>query len=256
MDRPYLFNIIKNIPAFPVMYVQSKLIRKNIPDLPEAIEPNGSVEIAGSKPFQLVTLGESTVAGVGVETHSEGFTGTLAKQLASDLGRTVNWSVYAKSGYNAKKVHREILPQIKEDKIDLIVVGLGGNDSFEFTPPYLWERNIGAIIKDIRSKYGEVPIAFANMPPVREFPAFSSLMHNAIGNQVDYLAVTLTAMTRELENVYFDSSQLDFRGWIAENNLNLVPEDFFSDGLHPSVLTYQKWAENFAVFVEKEAKLR
>ncbi|MFT4982288.1 MAG: lysophospholipase L1-like esterase, partial [Bacteroidia bacterium] len=123
-------------------------------------------------------------------------------------------------------------------------------------PPYLWERNIGAIIKDIRSKYGEVPIAFANMPPVREFPAFSSLMHNAIGNQVDYLAVTLTAMTRELENVYFDSSQLDFRGWIAENNLNLVPEDFFSDGLHPSVLTYQKWAENFAVFVEKEAKLR
>ena len=237
------------------MYVQSKLIRKNIPDLPEAIEPSGSVEVAGSKPFQLVTIGESTVAGVGVDKHSEGFTGTLAKQLSEVLGRTINWSVYAKSGYNAKKVHQEILPQIKEAKIDLVVVGLGGNDAFEFTAPFWWERNISAIISDVRARFPKVPIAFANMPPVREFPAFSSLMHNAIGNQVDYLGVTLTAITKEFDDVHFDNSQLDFRTWVEENNLDLIPEDFFSDGVHPSVLTYQKWAENFAVFVEKEAKL-
>ncbi|MFT6210353.1 MAG: lysophospholipase L1-like esterase [Bacteroidia bacterium] len=231
------------------MYVQSQLIRKNIPALPEATEPYGSVQVDGSKPFQLVTLGESTVAGVGVGKHSEGFTGTLAKELSAVLGRTVEWSVYAKSGYNAKKVHREILPQVKEDKIDLIVIGLGGNDAFEFTAPYWWERNICKLVTDIRSRFGNVPIAFANMPPVREFPAFSRLMHNAVGNQADYLGLTLINLITKLDNVFFDSSQLDFRSWIAENNLDLVPEDFFSDGVHPSILTYQKWAENYAVFL-------
>ena len=165
------------------------------------------------------------------------------------LGRTVEWSVYAKSGYNVKKVHREILPEVKEEKIDLIVIGLGGNDAFEFTPPFLWERNIRKLITDIRIRYGNVPIAFANMPPVREFPAFSSLMHKSIGNQVDYLCRTLIDLIKVQDNVFFDSTQLDFRGWIAENNLDLVPDDFFSDGVHPSILTYQKWAENYAVFL-------
>jgi lysophospholipase L1-like esterase len=163
--------------------------------------------------------------------------------------------VYAKSGYNAKKVHREILPQVKEEKIDLIVIGLGGNDAFEFTAPYWWERNIHRLILDIRNRYGNVPISFANMPPVREFPAFSSLMHNAIGNQVDYLGMTLTAITKKLDNVHFDSSPLDFRTWVEENNLDLVSEDFFSDGVHPSVLTYQKWAENYAVFLMNRVNL-
>lgn len=225
----------------------------NIPKLPEAEGPHGSVTVEGSRPFQLVTLGESTVAGVGVETHSEGFTGTLAKHLSSTLGRTINWSVYAKSGYTAKKVHLEILPQVKETKIDLIVVGLGGNDAFEFTTPYWWGRNIRNLVEEIRARYGAVPIAFANMPPVREFPAFSSLMQNAIGNQVDYLGKTLTAVTADMHNVYFDTAQLDFRSWVEENNLDLVPADFFSDGVHPSELTYQKWGENYAAFLMEGA---
>ncbi|MFT4524013.1 MAG: lysophospholipase L1-like esterase [Granulosicoccus sp.] len=256
MNRSYFLNIIKNIPAFPVMYVQSKILKRNIHDLPEAVEPHGSVNVAGSTPFQLVTLGESTLAGVGVETHSEGFTGTLATHLASAIGRTINWSVYAKSGYTAKKVHLEILPLVKETKIDLIVVGLGGNDAFEFTTPYQWGKNIRKLIEEIRAKHGSVPIAFANMPPVREFPAFSSLMQNAIGNQVDYLGLTLAAVTKDMDNVFFDTAQLDFSSWVEDNNLDLGPSDFFSDGVHPSVLTYQKWAENYAAFLMEEALIK
>jgi lysophospholipase L1-like esterase len=255
MNRPYLFNILKNIPAFPIMYWQSQRIRRTIPDLPEAIEPKGAFSVPNSKPFTLVTLGESTVAGVGVERHADGFTGTLASELSQRLDRTVNWCVYAKSGFTAKKVHRLILPQIEESHVDLFVIGLGGNDSFEFTTPYWWEHNILKLITELRTRFGPVPIAFANMPPVREFPAFSSLMHSAIGNQVDFLNTTLLNTIRELENVYFDSSQLDFRGWIAENNLDLVPDDFFSDGVHPSVLTYQTWAKHFTEFVLKEAHI-
>ena len=252
MHRPYLINVIKHIPSFPVMYLQSQRIRRDIPKLPEATKPFGSVEVVGSEPFRLVTLGESTVAGVGVETHEEGFTGTLAKELSQELGRTIQWSVHAKSGYTAKKVHKLILPQVEQEKVDLFVVGLGGNDAFEFTAPYWWEKNILKLIKGIRSRFGNVPIAFANMPPVREFPAFSGLMHRAIGAQVDYLGTSLERLIRDMENVYFDNSPLDFITWVEENDLDLTEEDFFSDGVHPSILTYQKWAENYSEFLLKQ----
>lgn len=249
MNKPYFINIIRNIPAFPIMYLQSKQIRGTIPKLPEAVEPFGIVEKPGSDEFVLVTLGESTVAGVGVQRHADGFTGTLARELSSKLGKTVKWSVYAKSGYNANKVRKEILPSVREEKVDLIVVGLGGNDAFEFTPPFLWKKHLTELIRGIRTKFPQSPIAFTNMPPVREFPAFSSLMHSAIGSQVDYLGLTLDQMTKDFDKVYFDTTPLDFRDWIEENNLDLSPKDFFSDGVHPSVLTYQKWAENYAEFV-------
>lgn len=255
MNRPYLINIIKNIPVFPVMYLQSKQIRRTIPKLPEAVEPKGEVTVVGTNPFHLVTLGESTVAGVGVERHADGFTGTLAKELSQKLSRSVCWSVYAKSGYNANKVRKEILPQVSELKVDLFVIGLGGNDAFEFTAPYWWKRNIEGLIAEIRKNYPDAPIAFANMPPIREFPAFSSLMQNAIGRQVDYLGTTLEQITTNLSNVHFDKSPLDFRTWVEENDLDLTPEDFFSDGVHPSVLTYQKWAENYADFVVEKISL-
>lgn len=253
MNRPYLINVIKHLPSFPIMYVQSQRIRKTIPKLPEAEKPFGIEEVPGSEPFRLVTLGESTVAGVGVETHAEGFTGTLAKELSKELGRTIRWSVHAKSGYTAKKVHQLILPELKQEKVDLFVVGLGGNDAFEFTAPYWWERNILKLVKGIRDRFGDVPIAFANMPPVRDFPAFSGLMHRAIGAQVDYLGASLQLLIQSQNNVYFDHSALDFRAWVEENDLDLTPADFFSDGVHPSVLTYQKWAQNYAVFLLENA---
>jgi hypothetical protein len=47
----------------------------------------------GRGTLNLITIGESKIAGVGVKTHEEGFTGSLAMELSVLLGCDVRWKV-------------------------------------------------------------------------------------------------------------------------------------------------------------------
>ena len=102
------------------MYLEAKRIRKNIPDFPEATGLEGIAKNEVDNQFKLIVLGESTMAGVGVDTNEEGFAGSLARELAQQLKQTIHWKVYAKSGYNARKVATEIFPNITETKADMV----------------------------------------------------------------------------------------------------------------------------------------
>ncbi|MEQ8703403.1 MAG: hypothetical protein RIC19_05770 [Phaeodactylibacter sp.] len=58
------------------------------------------------------------------------------------------------------------VPQIAETDIDLIVIGLGGNDAFRLNPPWRWRRNIRELITALRQRFSETPVVFTNMPPI------------------------------------------------------------------------------------------
>jgi len=149
MFRYYLGALI-SIPLLPVLYYQGIQIRKKIPKLPEAIGTQGecSQQTNEEKPLQLISLGESTIAGVGVQTHAEGFTGTFASELSKQLNRNIQWTVHAKSGYTAKQVQQLLVPEIQEKNPDLILVGLGGNDAFTLNHPKRWRKHLKQLITD------------------------------------------------------------------------------------------------------------
>ncbi len=84
--------------------------------------------------------------------------------------------MYAKSGYTALDVRDKLIPKIAEKETDLIVVGLGGNDAFGLNSPEIWAKHIQSLIWRIRMKFPDAPIAFLNMPPIKDFPAFTSLI--------------------------------------------------------------------------------
>jgi hypothetical protein len=124
-----------------------------VPSLPEATGTKGLASANSDKTLQLITIGESTIVGIGVDTHEEGFTGTLAKELASKLSVNISWEVFAKSGFTAKQICEEIVPQIIEKEIDLIVIGTVGNDAFTLNLPYYWKKNCQKLIDELLLKY-------------------------------------------------------------------------------------------------------
>jgi lysophospholipase L1-like esterase len=246
------------MPLLPVMYFQAQKIRKNIPSLPEATGNSGyatpQVNTVPISPINLLILGESTMAGVGVATQQEGFAGALAQTLAKQLNRPIDWRVFAKSGYTAKDINQKIIPEITQEKPDLIVVGLGGNDTFGLHSPQEWATQIRQLIGQLRQIFGQTPILFINMPPVADFPAFTPLIQTVLGNLILLHRQALMQLVKTQKNVYFVDEVITLANWMVAKGQNKA-EDFFSDGVHPNQLTYQTWGENIAKYIVEEAKL-
>jgi lysophospholipase L1-like esterase len=249
MNLKYTLGAIASLPLLPIMYFQAKKIRKSIPELPPAQGFTGIANCGSNDTIHVLAIGESTIAGIGVATHEEGFTGTFAKVLAPKIEKNINWRVYATSGYTAKKVIDKIVPKITENQVDLILVGLGGNDSFTLNSPKNWQKDIQNLIDLLRIKFGNIPIVFTNIPPIKEFPAFTKLIKFVIGNLSEILGESLGKQIVGKENVYFNSEKLTLKSWIKKFGIEQPAKDFFSDGVHPAKLTYQTWGLDMANFV-------
>lgn len=238
------------------MYFQGKRIRASVPKLPEAQGDRGSFGEAftAGDAVQLVTIGESTIAGVGVSTHEEGFSGTLAKELSTLLSVQIRWRVYARSGYTAASVTEKLVPKVEETP-GLIVIGLGGNDAFKLQSPWVWCRDVNKLIVSLRSRFPNPPIIFCNMPPIKEFPAFTPLIKATIGNLVELLGEGLEDVVVRHNNVFYFGEVITLDEWIERVGVKAERSDFFSDGVHPSKLTYQTWAREVAVKISGDDAL-
>ncbi|MDN3606934.1 SGNH/GDSL hydrolase family protein [Kaistella yonginensis] len=250
MKKKYFIHLLKSIPLLPVIYFQGKRIKKEIQFLPEAKNPQGSVDINSIKTLDLLFIGESSFGGVGSDFHKNSFAGHFSTELSKLFNRNVNWKVYAKTGYNVGKIQQRIIPKITETKCDLLVVGIGANDSFEFTHPKKWQENIQLLIDSLRYKFPTTPISFVQLPTIEVFPALTKQMQFVLGNHKDLLADYLELQTSKNKNIYFPNKKINIDRWMSELNDHQTVLDFFSDGIHPSELTYELWAKESVQFLK------
>lgn len=254
MNIRYTAGALISIPLLPLMYLQGRKVRASVPRLSEAAGPEGECKCDkdSNRIIRLLTLGESTIAGVGVNTHEEGFTGTLANELSRLFKANVNWKVYARSGYTARKVLDKVIPNILEKEADLIVIGLGANDAFTLNRPHRWKVEVRQLIEALKQKFPSALIVFCNMPPIKEFPAFTPLIKFVVGNLVELLGEELDDLTAGYGNVYYCNEVVKLDNWIRRFDLKMEKAAFFSDGVHPSLLTYQIWAKDVAQQIRME----
>ena len=249
MRKNYFIHLLKSIPLLPIIYFQGKKIKKEIQFLPEAKDPEGFVDINSDQTLKVLFIGESSFAGVGSDFHKNSFAGYFSRELSAAFHCSVDWKVYAKTGYNVEKVHQRIIPKISETQCDLLVIGIGANDSFEFTQPKKWLENIQLLIDSLRKKFPETPISFAQLPTIEAFPALTKEMQFVLGNHKDLLAQYLYSKTSKNKNIYFPTNKVDIQKWMQLLNDNQTIADFFSDGIHPSELTYKMWAKESVQFL-------
>ncbi|MCR9201674.1 MAG: SGNH/GDSL hydrolase family protein [Planctomycetaceae bacterium] len=246
MSLRYLAGAAITVPLLPLMYLQGRRIRAAVPELPEATGPSGTSGQQSSRPFHLVSLGESTVAGVGVATHEQGLTGHFARRLSSLMERPVHWDVFARSGYTASRAASGLIPRIPQRPTDLVLIGLGGNDAFSLRSPERFVRDMQTAIDAVRERLGSVPILIASLPPIGDFPAFPWLIRRVMGGLIGLYCEQLHAAVAQLPGVEFCEERVTFASWIEKYPSDLCVDDFFSDGVHPSEVTYQSWGEDLA----------
>lgn len=251
----YFLGAIVSLPLLPFLYVQGKNIRRRVPKLLEAKEPKGFVNGNFDATINILSIGESTIAGVGVDFHKNGFTGAVVNTLSTKLKKNVNWRVYARSGYTVAKVCEKIIPKIEETATDIIVVGMGANDAFTLNSPKKWGSDLEELITLLQNKFPGTPLFFTSMPPIKEFPAFTKPIKFVIGNLVEILGERLQAITKNKKNVFYNNEVITLEKWSKKHTLpNNNSKIYFSDGVHPSELTYNIWGKEIALFITSKIR--
>ncbi len=234
----FILRLVLILPLIPYIYWLGKKVKKSIPDLPEA-HLNITGTLPGKNPIRNALLvGESSIAGVGITDHAEGIPGEFAKTLKERDGKGLRWHVVAKSGYKAVDVAEHLLPICPSSKFDFTILGLGGNDTFQMTAPWKWRSHMMNVIQQLRLKYPDSCLIVCAMPPIADFAAFPLTLKWFLGGHVNLLRKTIDDIPQKFTNTYYLHEKVKIKNWLAESN-SLVPSDFFSDGVHPSKLTYQ-----------------
>ena len=84
---------------------------------------------------------------------------------------------------------------------------------------------------------------------VCSFPAFTPLIQYTLGNLVEMYGEALVPLFEPQAHIYYTNRKLSIEDWAERHQVPMDIEAFFSDGVHPSGLTYQLWAEDFVAFL-------
>ena len=238
----YILYGILILPLIPFLYLQGKYVRRKVGRLPDAEGETSGKHGENAEIIKLLAIGESTVAGVGAKNHAEALTGQFARHLSAATGKTVLWRAVGESGITVKETLQRLVPQLPEEKFDVILIALGGNDVFGLTSPRKWRREMTKLLAILREKYPEAKILSANVPMVRDFIAMPNPLRYVLSRLAKLHHFNSMEFISEHENAaYF-------------YDVKRVNDDFFSDGIHPSAHGYDLWAADMVNFMQKKLK--
>jgi lysophospholipase L1-like esterase len=109
---------------------------------------------------------------------------------------------------------------------------LGANDCFRLTNPTDYHRSLLKLIHSLELDFNPTWIYLADIPPVHLFPAFPSTLQSYLKSQREFLRDEMKQIAHGNPKILFD-----------ELNLNLKPDFFCEDLVHPSDIGYRAIAE-------------
>ncbi|HEY8608673.1 MAG TPA: SGNH/GDSL hydrolase family protein [Noviherbaspirillum sp.] len=235
--RRYLAELIA-VPLLPLLLAQGRRTRRVTPRLPEAAGPEyglapGAAEAA---PLSLLAIGESPVAGVGVDSHEHAITCRFAHALASRTGRPVRWRACGKNGITASEALDQLLSTLPEKPVDIALVAFGVNDTTAFRSTTRWRADLLALCRAVQARCTPRLLIVCGVPPVGRFPALPQPLRMVLGLKAEALDAVARSVADTLPQTLYIPLALD-------------PDDrrlMASDGYHPSAEGCNAWAAALA----------
>lgn len=202
--------------------------------LPPATGAQSGLAGAGQDgvPLRLLLIGESTVAGVGVEAQEAALAGQLAQALATRLQRPVAWRACGENGITAGEACERLLPLALSEPADLVLLVFGVNDTTHLSSLARWEDSLRALSRALSAR-GE-RVVFTGVPPIQHFSALPWLLRRLLGLRAALLDAELRRISAQ-EGAQYARLELEF-----------AEEYLARDGYHPSALGYRVWGEGLA----------
>lgn len=227
----------------PLLLFQAQRTRRHTLRLPEAAGPEHG-HCGDGQALRVLVIGESPVAGVGVEDHTEALGPAIAAPLAQGINRAVQWHCHGTNGLRLAGLLEKPLPVDAFDgyPADIIVIMMGVNDTTALTPLKRWRNELRQLLHTLGSK----PIlCFAPVPPMRHFTALPQPLRYVIGVRAEQLDSCLQEICAEASAHYLSYGPLQHPSLLAR------------DGYHPSAAGYRAMGDALArQMLEKIPELR
>jgi lysophospholipase L1-like esterase len=227
--------VLGSLALFPLVLVQGMVARRRMPSLPAARPPHRGFVPGAGRCLRILAIGDSTVSGIGVMRGDETVSATTARVLARRTGRPVAWHAVGLSGATAKIALRELMPRLKLEPADLLVVAFGVNDAMAYRSPTAFARDLATVVSAARDCVGDAAVVIAGVAPLKFFPGLPSPLRAILGWRCAALQAAAERLAEQLPRLVVERFSALF-----------VPELFASDGFHPNARAHAMWGEEIA----------
>ena len=245
----------KHLALVPVYIYHGLKLKKTALRLPEAqgersghiplIDNNIETKEKKKAILNLMLVGDSSAAGVGVSSQHQALAGQLIEQLQllpkiqQDFFE-LNWSLHATSGHTSFDALRRLYVIAKpQTPVDVMIVMLGVNDTTTNVSPAKWQAHLREIINLSKRKFGAKHILFPCLPPMQNMPAIPRPLNQLMGQKTQVMNNKLLEVCEQYDNVL--ALPIDF----TDSGLSAT-QLFAEDGFHPSGVAYSFWAAHLA----------
>ena len=226
------------LPLLPLIFRQGKSVKANTLRLPEANGPRYNIAKISDSSIRvdaLLHIGESTVAGVGVENFQQGLTANIIRNLNHEC----SWQAIGQNGAVIADVNHHLRTAELHCEPDILLLTMGVNDTTSFTSRNAWQLGLLACIEKINSVTETQPrVCFTQVPPLHLFPALPFPLNRFLGLRAWQLDNTLQQVCLAQGWSHLKIEMPLEKQWMAE------------DGYHPNEVGYQKWAEQQAALIK------
>ena len=220
----------------PILLIQGRRTRRTAIRLPEAPgQRHGNISLEGcDKPLQLLFVGDSTMAGVGVRHQAAALASQTAIEVSHLLSRSVRWQLIAKSGLKTGQILgltrcRELLHP------DVLITALGCNDVIAQTKPGRFIQAYKELVDGLLPKGSPRLAIISGLPPLHITPAVPQPLRWFFGRYAHLLDRRLQEWIQSEPDISYVSLQ-----WAADRTR--LAEDLF----HPGESLYREWSRLLA----------
>jgi lysophospholipase L1-like esterase len=217
----------------PLLLLQAVWVKKRTPRLDEAAGAREGSAGKGAS-FKLLAVGDSIIAGVGVQAMEQALPAQLALSLSEIMKRRVCWFSHGVNGARTRDL-LEWVAASGEQQVDLLLVSNGLNDVTSSMSLKQWLEDKGDLYTRLRRMAPEAHIAQLGLPPLGHFPALPNPLRVFLGMRSRSFDLALEAL-------------IESRPGIVHLPFTEIPEasQFAVDGYHPGPAAVKIWAASLA----------
>lgn len=235
--RPSHLEALSSWLALPVYVWQGLGVRRRTRRM--APPPNSAIrDFAGDgKPLRLLVIGDSSAAGVGVDSIDKCFAGLLPRFVSEQTGRPVTVRIAGMNSATSDQIRDHVVPHIEPRDFNYIALNIGTNDAKNFHSRRRFKRDFGTLLYALRARFPSATIIWSGVLDMKDVPALPSPLNRVLGVRSRLIDHMGRVLCHE-------------RGALAPApEWRAIPENFSADGFHASEAGYREWAENLARYI-------